>query len=836
MLQYNPTISGSLNITGSLIISNGMIGTVNGVDVEIFSSSISQVVTNIQTTTGSQSGRLTSIESFTSSTSARLGSIETISASNLSRINSIETITSSNIARLNSIETITASNIARLNAVETITASNIARLNAVETITASNIARLTSLEITTGSLATTGSNTFIGTQTITGSLFISSNLVVQGTSSLQNITASAVSIGTNIVNLNTANPAIRYAGLVIGDSGSVGGSGSFLYDSVQDEMLFIHRGSSTVVTSSVTLMGPETYDSLGNETYPTLNIIQKGNGNEHLGDSCIFDNGTTVCISTNLRGTANACFSSAVCSCASNTLYAYFDGNNTVLPNPTDRPHIFRTSSGGLGLSANNEGAVSQPISMYTCGAQRFTILPNGNVGIGTCTPTSTYGFTRSLVVSNPTNAEISLEATTCNKVLSIGVTNGFNYFQTTTGNGYDFQIGGGSKMIMASTGITTFVCQVCISVARTSGTNSTALILQDNVTGIQTPGFGLRLVYQSNGTGVQSVIGLENGNTGTNNESQISFYTQNTAGGLSKRLLIDASGIACFSNVVCAASFGQIKGDSTNDVHSFTNDNAGNTYFCNRSGRLLTSNGAGWSGDGRDPIMALVGSYSCTSRGISIGLALHNENNTTNVYSPMIAFSALSNSSGYNSTYASIMGKKTGTASSLDTNWNKGELHFYAHGETYIADTPTMVLSSVGVTKPFQPFVYGGLASDQSITTSNPTKVNFVANAGHFGCNVGGHWNNSTNQLTAPVTGVYLVNISGYWSTTNLINQFAAHVNNNRKVSIPTGYCTNIAGGSMMVPMAAGETMDFRVYNDVGTGTLYQNVYHTFFSIYLLG
>jgi hypothetical protein len=68
------------------------------------------------------------------------------------------------------------------------------------------------------------------------------------------------------------------------------------------------------------------------------------------------------------------------------------------------------------------------------------------------------------------------------------------------------------------------------------------------------------------------------------------------------------------------------------------------------------------------------------------------------------------------------------------------------------------------------------------------------------------------------------------------MINQFAAFVNNARKVSIPTGYCTNIAGGSMMVPMASGETMDFRVYNDVGTGTLYQNVYHTFFSIYLLG
>jgi hypothetical protein len=154
------------------------------------------------------------------------------------------------------------------------------------------------LEAKTGSLATTGSNTFIGTQTITGSLYISSDLIVQGSSSLQNITASAVSIGTNIVNLNTANPAIRYAGLSIGDSGSIGSSGSFLYDSVQDEFIFVHRGANTTVTSSVVLMGPQTYDNIGNETYLTTNIIPKGAGNEHLIDSNISDTGTLVTINS----------------------------------------------------------------------------------------------------------------------------------------------------------------------------------------------------------------------------------------------------------------------------------------------------------------------------------------------------------------------------------------------------------------------------------------------------------------------------------------------------------------------------------------------------------
>jgi len=141
-----------------------------------------------------------------------------------------------------------------------------------------------------------GSNIFNGTQTITGSLFVSANFVVQGSSSVQNITASAVSIGTNTVILNTDNPAVRFSGVVSVDSGSTGGSGSFLYDSVLDEFIFVHKGDGTTVTSSVFLVGPETYNDLGNETYPTTNKLLKGGGREHVANSNITDNGTLVTI------------------------------------------------------------------------------------------------------------------------------------------------------------------------------------------------------------------------------------------------------------------------------------------------------------------------------------------------------------------------------------------------------------------------------------------------------------------------------------------------------------------------------------------------------------
>jgi hypothetical protein len=78
-------------------------------------------------------------------------------------------------------------------------------------------------------------------------------------------------------------------------------------------------------------------------------------------------------------------------------------------------------------------------------------ITSGGNVGIGTASPTSYYGFEKTLSIESAGNAEIQLKQTTNTNYLSIGITNGLNYFQST--QGYDFQIGGGSKMKITSGG-----------------------------------------------------------------------------------------------------------------------------------------------------------------------------------------------------------------------------------------------------------------------------------------------------------------------------------------------------------------------------------------------
>ena len=77
-----------------------------------------------------------------------------------------------------------------------------------------------------------------------------------------------------------------------------------MFDSVKDEWIFVHHNQS-VVTSSVLLMGPETYNNLGNETYLSANRLPKGSGVEHLRDSNITDTGTVVSINSATRITGS---------------------------------------------------------------------------------------------------------------------------------------------------------------------------------------------------------------------------------------------------------------------------------------------------------------------------------------------------------------------------------------------------------------------------------------------------------------------------------------------------------------------------------------------------
>ncbi len=353
-------VSGSIDITG----------TIEGINLTDFSSSLNTRLGNLESSGGS-------LNSFTASAISRLNSLE-------STTSSLNSYTSSNNTRLNTIESTTgslnsytSSTNTKLSSIETTTSSIISvnttqnsRLDSLETTSGSILStntaqssRLDSIEGKTGSYATTGSNIFQGTQTITGSLYISQDLVVAGSSSIQNISSSIVNIADNIITVNALNPSVRFGGLAVIDSGSNPQvSGSMLFDSVNNQWIFVHQNQGTV-TSSVLLMGPETYDNLGNEAYITTNRLVKSTGIEHLTNSNINDDGTTVTILSN--AVVNGTFSATGTTLVSGSSQI----NHNTTTNYVANEHINHTSvsiSAGNGLSGGGDISSTRTLSLDT--------------------------------------------------------------------------------------------------------------------------------------------------------------------------------------------------------------------------------------------------------------------------------------------------------------------------------------------------------------------------------------------------------------------------------------------------------------------------------------
>ena len=126
---------------------------------------------------------------------------------------------------------------------------------------------------------------------------VSGDLAVNGTASfgyLQTVTGSATIIGDAFVVVNSDTPTQRYAGIKVYDSGSPF-TASFFYDGVHNDWNYEYSGSDDT-NFGVALFGPE-YGTKGSPSYPSNNVIQKGNGGHHLVDSIMSDDGSQVLVS-----------------------------------------------------------------------------------------------------------------------------------------------------------------------------------------------------------------------------------------------------------------------------------------------------------------------------------------------------------------------------------------------------------------------------------------------------------------------------------------------------------------------------------------------------------
>lgn len=451
MLQYNPSITGSLQVTGSLVVTGNIIAsgsiTISG---SVASASYAEFLGGLPSSSFASASVFNTVSSSYAASSASLST----------RVTNVEATASTNTQASASFAAQSASLSTRLTTDET----NFTNLSSSFATTSGSVAgRVTLIE---GQYATTGSNTFTKPQRIsdvsnaigfasTASLytdgglrvtkdsFVSgtayfNNVVVYGTSSIQYITSSQLNIGTNIINLNTDTPAIRFGGIAVADSGSNAGiTGSLLWDSQNNRWIYSNPSGSTY-DGGMLMSGPRNTTGLGNEVGTTACAVVIGQGGDHITSSGIFSYGNAtcfygtsfisssgaMCIGGSLTG-VTACLSTAICSDR-----GYFTGislGGTPISATTNATQLRFTNSGG-DLYVGQEGSVAGgfypgasaydnviytncPVNIILGGTSRFYITNSGLIGLSTKSPSAELQINK--------NCDVTLALSNCINVTS---------------------------------------------------------------------------------------------------------------------------------------------------------------------------------------------------------------------------------------------------------------------------------------------------------------------------------------------------------------------------------------------------------------------------------
>lgn len=307
---------------------------------------------------------------------------------------------------------------------------------------------------------------------VSGNLSVAGDFTVFGTASVNYVTTS-VFVGLEYINLNTELPALRYAGINVGDSGSATGiSSSFWYDSAKDNWLYVYApAGSGQQTSSLAINGPITYNNVGNEQGLLGNYVVKSqlitaDNNHHITSSQIFDDGTTVAIAGNLQVTG---------SLRAANLTGSLDGSNLVNASVANAKLANSTIS-GIALGSN--------LGTLTISTGLSGTSYNGSTGVtiantGVTSITAGTGISRDVSTGGVTITNIGVTSNVAGTGISVSGATGA---VTITNTGVTSATAGTGVTVSGATGGVTF------SIGQAVATSSN---VQFNSLGVGTAGSG---------------------------------------------------------------------------------------------------------------------------------------------------------------------------------------------------------------------------------------------------------------------------------------------------------------------------------------------------------
>jgi hypothetical protein len=550
-----------------------------------------------------------------------------------------------------------------------------------------------SSQLTSSVLATTGSNLFVGTQTISGSIIPATDNTYDLGSSTKSFRHLYVSSGSIYMNGSKVLSSTAQELQFTTDAGQSikileAGTDTITLQSVDGNITLASSGGGDVVldptTGVIGLKGTTTLYSGNKIVSSDGNAIQFGN------DLAI--TGSLITTTGNINGINLSTFSSSIASTLSNqnTATSSYETKGRGIVSGSSQITYTNISSipsgivsgssqilGGSGLVSGSSQITFNGISSIPAG------IVSGSTQVTQLLPTGVVSGSAQTIINLPTGT-VSGSSQVVGILSSLNTYTGSNDTTNTAQN----------------TRLTTIESVTGSYETKGRGlVSGSSQITFSGISSLPTLVSGSSQITISSTTGYGSVLNQAVLTTSTPTFAAVSATT--FTGALSGNATTVTNGVYTSGDqsISGVKTFAVIKADSgANYPHSFTNTDAANTHWTNRNNRLLTSNGTNWVGDGKDPIMVLVSGNNSTVRGNAIALAIHHEGQSDGTYSPMIAFSNKSNSGDYNTTYAAIMGKKTGQGN--DTNWSQGELHFFAQpAGTYMGDTPNFLLSSTAAT-----------------------------------------------------------------------------------------------------------------------------------------
>jgi len=137
---------------------------------------------------------------------------------------------------------------------------------------------------------------------ITGSLTILQGATIYGSSSFQYVTASQLEVSASYISVNVFEPAQRFGGLYVYDSGSSAATASLSWDSLNNRWIYTNASGSSY-EGGMLLSGPRNTGSIGNEPSLTRWFIARSDGGDHLNDTQIYSSASIHVVTGSLTVT-----------------------------------------------------------------------------------------------------------------------------------------------------------------------------------------------------------------------------------------------------------------------------------------------------------------------------------------------------------------------------------------------------------------------------------------------------------------------------------------------------------------------------------------------------